>query len=185
MVEFTEKDLDVFISEQTLQKRITELGEAIVADYGPNPEIHVIAVLKGSFVFLADLVRAIKSDRLTVDFLGLSSYGDSTSSSGVVQLTKDLSMPIAGLHVLIVEDIIDTGLTMNYLLHNLQTRNPKSLEVCTLLHKRERTIETIPLRYVGFEVPDRFVIGYGLDYAQRYRNLPFIGVVNSVTEGDL
>jgi hypoxanthine phosphoribosyltransferase len=133
-------------------------------------------VLKGSFVFMSDLSRAIPSDRVTTDFLGLSSYGDSTKSSGVVRVTQDLSTPIEGRNVLVVEDIIDTGLTMKYLINNLKTRNPKSIRVCTLLHKPARTENEVPMDFVGFEIPDAFVIGYGLDYMERFRNLPYIGV---------
>jgi hypoxanthine phosphoribosyltransferase len=169
-------DLDVLISQEDLESRIAELGEQIGEDYGDEP-IHVIAVLKGSFMFLADLVRAIPSDRVSVDFLGLSSYGDSTKSSGVVRMTQDLSSPIEGRNVLIVEDIIDTGLTMKYLIENLTTRRPKSLEICTLLDKPDNSVVEVDYRYVGFTIPNEFVIGYGLDYAERFRNVPFIGVV--------
>ncbi len=170
------ENLSVLISEEDLQERIRELGAQIEADYDGRP-IHVIAVLKGSFMFLADLVRAIPRDDLSVDFLGLSSYGTSTKSSGVVRVTQDLSLPIEGKHVLIVEDIIDTGLTMKYLLDNLRTRRPASIEICTLLSKPDNTENEVEMKYVGFTIPNEFVIGYGLDYAERFRNVPYIGVV--------
>lgn len=125
---------------------------------------------------MADLVRSIPSDNLTTDFLGLSSYGDSTKSSGVVRVTQDLSHPIEGRNVLVVEDIIDTGLTMKYLINNLKTRGPKSIRVCTLLHKEARTENEVRMDFVGFEIPDEFVIGYGLDFKECLRNLPYIGV---------
>lgn len=175
-MDIKKEDLDVLLSEEALQTRIKELGEKIRADYAGR-DIHVIAVLKGSFVFLADLVRAIDHDRLSVDFLGLSSYGNRTESSGVVRVTQDLSQPIEGKHVLVVEDIIDTGLTMQYLLENLKTRRPATVEICTLLHKPSNTQVAVDMQYVGFTIENKFVIGYGLDYAERFRNLPFIGVV--------
>jgi len=164
------------ISGERLQARIEELGKEIAADY-EDRDLHVVAVLKGSYVFLADLTRAIDSTRVSVDFLGLSSYGDSTTTSGVVRMTQDLSLPIEGKNVLVVEDIIDTGLTMKYLLENLRTRLPNSIEICTLLHKPDNTRTEVDMKYVGFTIPNKFVIGYGLDFAERYRNLPFIGVV--------
>lgn len=172
------EELGTLISEEQLRARIAELGEQIARDYSGR-DIHVIAVLKGSFVFLADLVRAVNSDLLSVDFLGLSSYGVSTKSSGVVRVTQDLSLPIEGRHVLIVEDIIDTGLTMKYLIENLRTRRPASLEICTLLHKPDNTVTDVEMKYIGFTIPNEFVIGYGLDYAERFRNVPFIGVVRT------
>lgn len=167
--------LEVLISEEELQARIEELAEQINADYA-GTDLHVIGVLKGCFVFLSDLVRHLEMD-VSIDFLGLSSYGDSTKSSGVVRMTQDLSNPIEGKRVLVVEDIIDTGLTMKYLLENLQTRHPESISICTLLHKPVNQKAEVPIHYKGFEVPDKFVIGYGLDYAEYYRNLPYIGYV--------
>ena len=163
------------LTEEELEKRIAELGRQITQEY-EDRDLHVIGVLKGCFMFLADLVREIECD-MTIDFLGLSSYGDSTKSSGVVRMTQDLSMPIEGKDVLIVEDIVDTGLTMSYLLENLETRHPDSINVCTLLYKPENLEVDVPIDYKGFTVPNDFVIGYGLDYAQYYRDLPFIGVV--------
>ena len=163
------------LSEEELAKCVSDLGRQITEDY-QGQDLHVIGVLNGCFVFMADLVREIDLD-MTIDFLGLSSYGDSTKSSGVVRMTQDLSMPIEGKDVLVVEDIVDTGLTMSYLLENMQTRHPNSLSVCTLLYKPENLEADVPIDYKGFTVPDKFVIGYGLDYAQYYRNLPYIGVV--------
>ena len=172
----TRDKLDVLLSDEQIQARVRELGQQIGADF-EGRDIHVIGVLKGSFVFLTDLVRAIESDRLSVDFLGLSSYGSSTSTSGEVRMTQDLSIPIEGRHVLVVEDIIDTGLTMKYLVENLRARGPASVTVCTLLQKPANHAVSVKMDYVGFQIPNAFVIGYGLDYAECFRNLPFIGVV--------
>ncbi len=171
--------IDVLISEQEIQDRIAELGAEITRDFKGQP-LHVIGVLKGCFVFMSDLVRKIELD-CSMDFLGLSSYGSRTSSSGVVRMTQDLSTPIEGKHVLLVEDIVDTGLTMKYLIDNLQTRRPESISVCSLLHKPDNQHIEVPLHYVGFTIPNKFVIGYGLDYAELYRNLPYIG---HVRQGD-
>ncbi|MCA9517510.1 MAG: hypoxanthine phosphoribosyltransferase [Myxococcales bacterium] len=169
----TRKDLAVLIDEETLQSRILELGKQIAADY-EGKDLALIGILKGCFMFLADLSRAIERD-CTVDFLGLSSYGAATTSSGVVKITSDLTRPIEGRDVLVVEDIIDTGLTMRYLLENLGTRRPNSVRVCTLLHKPANARCEVPIDYVGFTIEDHFVIGYGLDYAERLRNIPYIG----------
>lgn len=166
-------DLDVLIDEATLAKRIAELGQQISDDYR-DKDLALVAILKGSFMFLADISRALNVE-CTTDFLGLSSYGHRTSTSGVVQITSDLSAPIEGRDVLVIEDIIDTGLTMRYLLENLHTRKPRSLKICTLLHKPSRTKVEVPIDYVGFTIDDHFVIGYGLDYQDRFRNVPFIG----------
>ncbi len=166
-------DLDVLIDAATLQKRIAELGVEISRDYADR-DLALIGILKGSFVFLSDLSRAL-SVECTIDFLGLSSYGHRTTTSGVVQITSDLTAPIEGRDVLVVEDIIDTGLTMRYLLENLATRKPRSIKVCTLLHKPARTQVAVPIDYTGFTIEDHFVIGYGLDYADRFRNVPYIG----------
>ncbi len=165
------------LSRETIAKRVSELGAQIAADYAGN-ELVLVGVLKGSFMFIADLARAIPGNDVQFDFLGLASYGDSTRSSGVVQITADLTKPVEGKHVLVVEDIVDTGLTMEYLLDNLRTRHPASVKLCSLLHKPDRAVKQIPIDYLGFTIPDLFVIGYGLDYAQRYRNLPFIGVLS-------
>lgn len=168
-----EPKLEVLISEERLQERIGELGAQITRDF-QGDELHVIGVLKGSFMFLADLVRNIELD-LSVDFLGLSSYENRTESSGVVRMTQDLATPIEGKDVLIVEDIIDTGLTMQYLRNNLKTRHPKSFSICTLLVKPEKVEGEFSIDYTGFEIPNKFVIGYGLDYLEYYRNVPYIG----------
>lgn len=156
-----------------------EITRAYVAR-GSDAPVTVVGILKGCFVFFADLVRALDLPVRT-EFIGISSYGDDTKSSGVVQITADLTHSIEGEHVLLVEDIIDTGLTMRYLLDNFATRKPKSLEVCTLLHKPSNQKIEVPIDYIGFTIPDKFVIGYGLDYANIYRNLPFIGVYNHET----
>lgn len=168
------EQIEVLIDAETLQTRIAEMGARITRDY-QGRQLVLVAVLKGSFMFLADLCRAIDLP-VELDFLGLSSYGDSEETSGVVQVTQDLTRPVAGKHVLVVEDIIDTGLTMGYLLENLATRHPASVKVATLLSKPARRRLEAQMDYVGFEIEDRFVIGYGLDYQSKLRNLPFIGV---------
>jgi len=167
--------MDILLSESQIQQRVSELGGRISADYaGLNPLL--LCVLKGGYVFLADLTRCltIKHD---VDFMAISSYGDGTESSGVVRILKDLDRDISGRHVLVVEDIIDTGRTLAYLMQNLRVRQPASLKVCTLLNKPSRREIHLDVDYTGFEIPDRFVIGYGLDYAGHYRNLRFVGVL--------
>jgi len=166
--------LKTLISEQALQDRIRELGAQIRADYGDTP-ITCIGVLKGSFVFMADLVRAIGGD-VRCEFLGVSSYHGGTRSTGVVRITKDLQRPIEGQHCLLVEDIVDTGLTMDYLLRMLQVRDPRSLKVVTLLDKPSNREVGVETQYVGFTIPDEFVVGYGLDLGELYRNLPYIAV---------
>lgn len=165
----------VMISTEEIQKRVRELGEAITRDY-QGRELVVVPILKGSFMFAADLTRAINLEH-RVDFLGLRSYGAGTESSGVVQFTHDLTQPVNGEDVLIVEDIVDTGLSMRYLLDNLATRHPRSLKLCSLLHKPARTRVKVPIDYLGFTIEDRFVVGYGLDYNEKFRNLPYIGVL--------
>ncbi|MCP4501704.1 MAG: hypoxanthine phosphoribosyltransferase [Deltaproteobacteria bacterium] len=173
---FRSEKLTVMLSEKELQERNKVLGAEIAGHYADKEEeLVLVGILKGSFVFMADLCRTIDLP-LTTDFIGLSSYGDSTKSSGVVQLTQDLSKSIEGKHVLIVEDIVDTGLTMRYLLENFETRNPASLKVCALLEKPENNVAKIRVDFLGFTIPDQFVIGYGLDFAEKYRNLPFVGV---------
>lgn len=164
-------------SEEQLQARIVELGRQITEDYRGRP-VTVVAVLKGSILFLTDLLRQLDLPKLSVDFLGLSSYGSRTESSGVVRLTSDLTQPVAGKDLLIIEDIIDTGLTMQYLLENMQTRRPASVKICTLLHKPSGERVKVPLDYVGFTIGNEFVVGYGLDYDERYRQLPFIGTLS-------
>ena len=165
----------VLISEEELQQRVRALGAQLSADYATlNPLL--LCVLKGGFLFLADLTRAL-SIRHGVDFMAISSYGNSTESSGVVRILKDLDTDITGRHIIIVEDIIDTGSTLAYLLENLKVRQPASVRICALLTKPARRKVELQLDYVGFEIPDEFVIGYGLDYAEDYRHLPFIGVL--------
>ncbi len=171
----TTTGLRVLIPEERIQARIRELGAEIARDYPEGP-IFLVAILKGACFFLADLARAI--DRpVRIDFIGISSYGCAKSSSGEVKLTKDLDSSIEGADVLIVEDIIDTGVTLNYLLHVLEQRNPRSLRVAALLDKPSRRIRPVDAAYVGFEIPDQFVVGYGLDYAEQYRNLRDICVL--------
>jgi hypoxanthine phosphoribosyltransferase len=167
------------LSAQTIAARVAELGAQITADYqalSASAEVVVIGVLKGSVIFLADLVRHIAAP-IFVEFIGISSYGDATVSSGVVQITQDLSRPIEGKHVIVVEDIVDTGHTVHYLLENLRTRRPASIKLCALLHKPERAERTVEIDYLGFTIPNKFVVGYGLDIAQQYRNLAFLGYV--------
>ena len=166
----------VLLSEKQLLERVRELGEQISTDY-LDKDLVVVCVLRGSFIFVSDLVRSINIP-LAVDFISISSYGSGTTSSGVVRFLKDLDEEISGRHVLVVEDIIDTGTTLKYLLENLQTRKPASIKVCTLLSKPERRKVEIAIDYNGFVVPDHFVVGYGLDYAEKYRNLPYIGILN-------
>ena len=169
------------LSAQAIDKRVAEMGAQITRDYtarGQGADIVVIGVLKGSVIFLADLSRHIALP-IFMDFIGISSYGDATVSSGIVQITQDLSRPIEGKHVIVVEDIVDTGHTVHYLLQNLQTRRPASLALCSLLHKPERSEQAVVIDYLGFTIPNKFVVGYGLDIAQQYRNLPFIGVVQN------
>ena len=166
----------ILISEQEIQARVRELGQQINAAYGDGDRLLLVCVLKGAFMFLADLVRHLEV-RHEVDFMEISSYGAGTVSSGVVRILLDLEQNVEGRHVLIAEDIIDSGRTLDYITRNLQTRRPASVRVCTLLSKPSRREIDVPLAFVGFEIPDEFVMGYGLDYAEEYRNLPFIGVL--------
>jgi hypoxanthine phosphoribosyltransferase len=159
----------------TIQRRINEMGAAVTRDYAGR-EVHLVAVLKGSIVVVADLLRAIAGP-VQVDFIAVTSYGPETRQSGAVRLLKDLDAPIEGRDVLVVEDVIDTGLTLNYILRILRTRRPASLEVATLLDKPTHRLIDLPLRYVGFTVPDCFAVGYGLDYLQRFRNLPYLATL--------
>jgi hypoxanthine phosphoribosyltransferase len=174
---------EVLIEEDDLQRRIAELGAEVSADY-EGRDLLLVGVLKGAVFFLADLMRHLRVP-CEIDFMAISSYGASTDSSGVVRILKDLDINIEGRHVLVVEDIIDSGLTLSYLVRNLEARAPASLEVCALLTKPERREIDVPVRYTGFEIPNRFVIGYGLDFAERYRNLPYVGVIDEslVLEG--
>jgi hypoxanthine phosphoribosyltransferase len=166
----------VLIDEERLRSRVAELGEEVSADYAGR-DLLLIGVLKGAVFFMADLMRHL-TVTCEVDFMAISSYGAATDSSGVVRILKDLDINIAGRDVLVVEDIIDSGLTLSYLIRNLEAREPASLEICALLTKPERREIDVPVRYVGFEIPNRFVIGYGLDFAERYRNLPYVGVLD-------
>lgn len=163
------------LSASVIAARVRELGQRITEEYAGKPLV-LLCVLKGSFVFAADLARAIDLP-LRVEFLGVRSYGDDTRSSGVVQITLDLARPIAGDHVLLVEDIVDTGLTLAYLREQLLARAPASVKVCALLHKPSRSAQPVSIDYLGFTVDDVFVVGYGLDHAERYRNLPYVGVL--------
>jgi hypoxanthine phosphoribosyltransferase len=163
------------LSKEKIAERIRELGAQINKDYA-SEKLVLVCVLKGSFVFTADLARQLDG-HVSVEFLGVRSYGEGTESTGVVQITQDLTKSIEDEHVLIVEDIVDTGLTIAHLLDLFKTRKPASVKVCSLLHKPARTKIEVPIDYLGFTIEDKFVVGYGLDWAQRYRNLPFIGVV--------
>jgi hypoxanthine phosphoribosyltransferase len=167
---------ETLIDAETLQERIRELGEEISRDY-EGRDLLLVGVLKGAVFFMADLMRELTVP-CEIDFMAISSYGAQTDSSGVVRILKDLDLNIAGRHVLVVEDIIDSGLTLSYLMRNLKARKPASLEICALLTKPERREIDVPVRYVGFEIPNKFVIGYGLDFAERYRNLPYVGVLD-------
>src|ERR1700733_8199300 len=163
------------LSSEAIAERVRELGSQITRDFD-GASLVLVCVLKGSFVFTSDLMRAIALP-LRIDFLGVRSYGEGTESRGVVQITQDLSRPIEGEDILIVEDIVDTGLTIAHLMDLLRTRQPRSVKVCALLHKPSRARVNIKVDYVGFTIDDRFVVGYGLDFAEEYRNLPYIGVV--------
>ncbi len=167
---------EVLIDEERLQARIRELGAELSADYAGR-ELLLVGVLKGAVFFMADLMRHLAVP-CEIDFMAISSYGASTDSSGVVRILKDLDINIERRHVIVVEDIIDSGLTLSYLMRNLEAREPASLEICALLTKPDRREIDVPVRYVGFEIPNRFVIGYGLDFAERYRNLPYVGVLH-------
>jgi len=167
---------EILIDEETLGARIVELGAEISADY-QGRDLLLIGVLKGAVFFMADLMRHL-TVQCEVDFMAISSYGDSTDSSGIVRILKDLDINIEGRDVLVVEDIIDSGLTLSYLMRNLESREPATLEVCALMTKPARREIDVPVRYIGFEIPNRFVVGYGLDFGERYRNLPYVGVLN-------
>lgn len=167
--------ISVLISEEDVDARIKELGEKISKDY-EGKEVHLVCVLKGGTFFMCELAKRI-SIPVTMDFMSVSSYGNDTKSSGVVRIIKDLDQPLKGKHVIVIEDIVDSGNTLSYLLTNLNERGPASLALCTLLDKPDRRVKDVAVDYTGFEIPDEFVVGYGLDYAQKYRNLPYIGVV--------
>jgi hypoxanthine phosphoribosyltransferase len=175
--EFSNPNLEVLISEEQLQSRIKELGANIASDYaGKNPLL--IGVLKGACLFMSDLMRAIDL-RLGIEFMAISSYGMSTRTSGEVRILKDLGVPVEGRDIIVVEDIVDTGLTLSYLLANLKSRGASSVKLVALLDKVERREREVPIDYLGFQIPDHFVVGYGLDFAERYRNLPFIAVLKN------
>ena len=177
-----EKDIqEVLFSEEQLKARVNEIAREIERDYAGR-EIMLISVLRGSFIFMADLCRAIDLD-CTLDFMSVSSYGKGTSSSGQVQITKDLSEDISGRHIIVVEDILDSGNTLSYLLKILEHRHPASIRLCTLLDKPERRVKHVEVHYSGFTIPDAFVVGYGLDYAEKYRNLPYIGILKPEVYG--
>ncbi|MET0200597.1 MAG: hypoxanthine phosphoribosyltransferase [Gaiellaceae bacterium] len=167
---------EILIDEETLAARVAELGAEVSADY-EGRDLLLIGVLKGAVFFMADLMRHL-TVACEVDFMAISSYGDATDSSGIVRILKDLDISIEGRDVLVVEDIIDSGLTLSYLIRNLESREPASLEVCALLTKPSRREIDVRVRYVGFEIPNKFVVGYGLDFAERYRNLPYVGVLD-------
>ncbi len=166
----------VLISAQQIQQRIVELAANIEADY-PDGPIYLVSILKGAFIFVADLARALKRHDVRIEFMGISSYGNSKTTSGQVKVTRDLDVNIEGQHILIVEDIVDSGVTLSYLTRLLAQRHPKTLEIITLLDKPERRIQPVHVKYTGFQIPDEFVVGYGLDYAEDYRNLGDIRVL--------
>ena len=168
----------ILLDDTTIQQRVEELADEIAERHAAHDDLLLVGVLKGSVMFIVDLARALKR-HVALAFSAISSYGQATETSGVVRLLKDLETDIAGRHVVIVEDIVDSGLTLAYLRESLQRRNPASLEVCALLSKPERRHADVSIDYCGFDIPNEFVVGYGLDYAERYRNLPYIGVLRS------
>jgi hypoxanthine phosphoribosyltransferase len=182
MFDMEGKRCRVMYSAEQIAARIAELGAQITKDYQDvGRELVLVGVMKGSILFMADLARKIELP-CTMELIGIASYGDETKSSGVVRITHDLTKSIEGKHVIVVEDIVDTGLTIHYLLENFATRLPRSVKVASLLHKPERALQKVPIDYLGFTIPNEFVVGFGLDFAQRYRNLPFIGVVEGAGE---
>lgn len=168
--------ISVMISEENVDKRIQEIGEQISREYA-GKEVHLICVLRGGSFFMCELAKRITVP-VTLDFMSVSSYGMDTKSSGVVKIVKDLDDSIKGKNVIVIEDVVDSGRTLSYLLEMLKSREPESLKLCTLLDKPERRVVQVHVDYTGFEIPDEFVVGYGLDYAQKYRNLPYIGIVH-------
>jgi len=177
--EFSNPDLETLITTQQIQTRIAELGAEIANDYaGRNPLL--VGVLKGACIFMSDLLRAIDL-RVSVEFIAISSYGNSTRTSGEVRLVKDLDVPIEGREILVVEDIVDTGITLSYLLGSLRARGAVSVKLAALLDKHERRLRPVDINYLGFKIPDEFVVGYGLDFAERYRNLPYVAVLKNPT----
>ena len=179
--EFTNTNLEPLLTATQIQTRIAEMGAQIARDYaGRNPLL--LGVLKGAFVFMSDLVRAIDL-KVGVEFMAISSYGAETRSSGEVKIVKDLDVPIEGRDLIVVEDIVDTGLTLSYLLANLRSRGAESVKLAALLNKQERRLREVEIDYLGFDIPDAFVVGYGLDFAERYRNLPYIAVLKDPAQG--
>jgi hypoxanthine phosphoribosyltransferase len=166
----------ILISAEQIRQRIDQIAQSIVSDY-PDGPLYLVSVLKGAFIFVADLARALRRTGVRIEFMGISSYGDAKTSSGQVKVTRDLDVNIEGQNVLIVEDIVDSGVTLSYLTRLLQQRRPKSLEIATLLDKPDRRISPVAIKYTGFQIPDEFVVGYGLDFAEDYRNLPDIRVL--------
>lgn len=173
--DFSEDISDIILTPEQIQQRVIELGEQISQDYYQKDPI-LVGVLKGVLIFMADLLRAITIP-VEVDFMAISSYSQEARDKGLVRLVKDLETPIAGRHVLFVEDVVDTGLTLNYLLRTLQMRQPASLNVCTIFNKQKLRLIDIPIKYKGFDLPDRFIVGYGLDHREKYRNLPFVAML--------
>ncbi len=181
-VHMLEQDIqEILFSEEQLKSRVAEISREIERDY-QGKEVMLISVLRGSFIFMADLCRAIDLP-CTLDFMSVSSYGSGTTSSGQVQITKDLSEDITGRHIIVVEDILDSGNTLSYLLKILEHRHPASIRLCTLLDKPDRRVKPVEVHYSGFTIPDAFVVGYGLDYAEKYRNLPYIGILKPQVYG--
>jgi hypoxanthine phosphoribosyltransferase len=166
------------LDSTTIQNRVAELAGAITEAHAAHDDLLLVGVLKGSVMFIVDLARALQR-HVAIDFIAISSYGQATQTSGVVRVLKDLDQDIAGRHVIIVEDIVDSGLTLAYLHESMQRRNPASLQICALLNKPDRRLAEVAIDYCGFDIPNEFVVGYGLDYAERYRNLPYIGVLRS------
>jgi hypoxanthine phosphoribosyltransferase len=179
--EFSNPNLEVLLSEEQIQSRIKELGAEITHDYaGRNPLL--IGVLKGACFFMSDLLRSIDT-RLGIEFMAISSYGSATRTSGEVRILKDLDVPVEGRDLIVIEDIVDTGLTLSYLMANLKSRGAASVKLVALLDKHERREREVEIDYLGFQIPDHFVVGYGLDFAERYRNLPFIAVLKNPDQG--
>lgn len=173
--DFSEDISEIILTPEEIHRRVIELGEQISQDYDQKNPI-LVGVLKGVLIFMADLLRAITIP-VEVDFMAISSYSQEARDKGLVRLVKDLETPIAGRHVLFVEDVVDTGLTLNYLLRTLQMRQPASLNVCTIFNKQKLRLIDIPIKYKGFDLPDRFIVGYGLDHREKYRNLPFVAML--------
>jgi len=181
MVGSLRDDIDhILVTEEDIREEVARLGRRLTEEYADKDSLLLVGVLKGALMFIVDLARAIELP-VTLDFMAVASYGASTETSGIVRILKDLDSSIEGKHVLVVEDIIDSGLTLTYILETLRNRNPASLRVCALLNKQERRLVDVPIDYVCFNIPDEFVVGYGLDFDQIYRNLPFVGVLKPET----